>query len=151
MLHWKSKSYKSIILYVVLQKPLKWLNMATVHSGLLCERTQRISANLKSLVNTLRLRQNCCHFADDIFKSIFLNENIWTSINISLKFVPKGQISNISALVQIMAWCRPGNKPLFEPMVVNLLKHICVTWLQWVKPAYHVTWNVYILKKIINL
>ena len=29
-------------------------------------------------------------FADDIFKCIFLNENIWISINISLIFVPKG-------------------------------------------------------------
>ena len=28
--------------------------------------------------------------ADDIFKCIFLNENVWILINISLKFVPKG-------------------------------------------------------------
>ena len=39
--------------------------------------------------NTLRPRQNGCHFADDIFKCIFLNENIWTLIKISLKFVPR--------------------------------------------------------------
>ena len=32
-------------------------------------------------------------------KPIFLNENIRISINISLKFVPKGQINNIPALV----------------------------------------------------
>ena len=37
------------------------------------------------------------------FKCIFLNENIWISIKISLKFVPKGPINNIPALVQIMA------------------------------------------------
>ena len=41
--------------------------------------------------------------ADDILKCIFLNENIWISINISLKFVPKGGINNIPALVEIMA------------------------------------------------
>ena len=29
-------------------------------------------------------------FPDDIFKSIFLNEIVWISIKISLKFVPKG-------------------------------------------------------------
>ena len=52
-----------------------------------------------------------------IFKCIFVKENTWISIDISLKFVPKGQINNISALVQIMAWCRPGNKPLFEQMI----------------------------------
>ena len=34
-------------------------------------------------------------FADDIFKYIFLNENVWISINISLKFVRKDQINNI--------------------------------------------------------
>ena len=31
-----------------------------------------------------------------------------------------------------MAWCRPGDKPLSEPMMVNLLMHICVTRPQWV-------------------
>ena len=35
-------------------------------------------------------------------------------IKISLKVVPKGPINNIPALVQIMVWCRPGNKPLSE-------------------------------------
>ena len=40
--------------------------------------------------NTLRPRQNGRHFADDIFKCIFLIENIWIPIKISLKFVPQG-------------------------------------------------------------
>ena len=31
------------------------------------------------------------------------------------------------ALVQIMAWRRPGDKPLSEPMMLSLLTHICVT------------------------
>ena len=84
-------------------------------------------------VNTLRLRQNGRHFADDTFKRIFLNENARISIKISLKFVPKGLINNIPALVQIMAWRRPGDKPLSEPMMVNLLTHICVTRPQCVK------------------
>ena len=43
-------------------------------------------------------------FPDNIFKCIFLNEDIETSIRISLKFVPKGPINNIPSLVQIMAW-----------------------------------------------
>ena len=60
--------------------------------------------------NTLRPRQNVRHFPDDIFKCIFLNENIWISIKFSLKFVPKGPINNIPALVQIMAiiWTNAG-------------------------------------------
>ena len=86
-------------------------------------------------VNTLRPRQNGRHFADDTFKPIFLNENIWISIKISLKFVPKAPINNIPVLVQIMAWRRPGDKPLSEPMMVSFPTHICVTRPQWVKFA----------------
>ena len=84
------------------------------------------------IVNTLRPRQNGRHFTDDIFKRIFLNENVWILIKISLKFVSEGPINKISALVQIMAWCRPGDKPLSEPMMISLLTHICVTRPQWV-------------------
>ena len=70
-------------------------------------------------VNSLRPRQNRRHFADDVFKCNFLNENVWIQIKISLKFVPKGPINNIPALVQIMAWCRIGDKPLSEPMMAQ--------------------------------
>ena len=49
--------------------------------------------------NTLRPRQDGRLFPDDIFKLFFLNENIWIAIKISLKFVPKGPINNIPALV----------------------------------------------------
>ena len=52
-------------------------------------------------VNSLRpSKQDGRHFADDIFKGIFLNETIWIPINISLKFLPQGPINNILALVQ---------------------------------------------------
>ena len=85
-----------------------------------------------SVFNSLRQRPNRRHFADDIFKCISENENEWISHMISLKFVPKVRINNIPALVQIMAWRRPGDKPLSEPMMVSLLTHICVTRPQWV-------------------
>ena len=75
--------------------------------------------------NTLRLRQNCCHFADNIFKCIFQNEYERISLQISLKFVTKVRINKIPALVQIMAWCRP--------IMVKLLTCICITQPQWVK------------------
>ena len=82
--------------------------------------------------NTLRPRQDGRYFADDVLKCIFLNENVWISLKIPLKFVPRGPINNIPALLQIMAWRRPGDKPLSEPMMVSLLTHICVTRPQWV-------------------
>ena len=84
------------------------------------------------VLNTLRPRQNGYLFADDIFKRIFFNENIWILIQISMKSVPKDPINNIPALVQIMAWRRPGDKPLSGPMMVRLPTHICVTRPQWV-------------------
>ena len=79
------------------------------------------------VLNTLRPRQNRCHSADDIFKCMFLNKNGWISIKLSLKFVPKGLINNVPSLLQIIAWCWPGDKPLSEPIMVSLLTHICVT------------------------
>ena len=69
-------------------------------------------------VTTLRPRQNGQHYSH-IFKGIFLNENISILIkNKSLKVVIKGPTDNIPTLVQIMAWRRPGDKPLSEQMVV---------------------------------
>ena len=75
-------------------------------------------------VNPLRLKQNGRDFADGILKSIFFNEDVWILIEISLEFVPKCSINDIPALVQIMVWCRPGEKALSEPLVVILLMHI---------------------------
>ena len=87
-----------------------------------------------SYLNSLGPRQNGRHFADDNFRCIFVNENVWIPIKISLKFIPKGAINNIPALVKIMAWCRAGYKPLSEPMMVSLPTHICITRPQWVNP-----------------
>ena len=85
-----------------------------------------------TLFNPLRPRQDGRQFPDDIFKCIFVNDNVSIAIKISLRFVPKSPINNIAALVQIMAWRRPGDKPLSEPMLVSLPSHICVTRSQWV-------------------
>ena len=59
--------------------------------------------------------------------SNYIHYKVWNWIKISLKFVPRGPINNIRALVHIMAWRRLGDKPLSEPMMVSLLTHICVT------------------------
>ena len=82
--------------------------------------------------NTLVPKQNGRHFLDDISKGIY-----WMKTHtFRLRFhwsLFKDPINNISALVQIMTWRRPGNKPLSEPMMVNVLTHICITRPQWVK------------------
>ena len=72
------------------------------------------ATSAKYTFNTLRPRQNRHYFADDMFKWIFLNENVWKPIKISLKFVPSDSINNIPTLVQIMAWGQSGEKPLSD-------------------------------------
>ena len=65
------------------------------------------------LINTLRPRQNGrrWHF----------QMHVWIPIAISLKFVPEDPVSNIPALVRIVAWRRPGDKLLSESMMASLL------------------------------
>ena len=96
----------------------------------------------------LRPRQDGRYFADDVLKCFFLNENVWISLKIPLKLVPKGPINNILALVQIMAWRRPGDKPLSEPMLVFVLTHVyaslglneLIIWFIWLLTGRSVDW-----------
>ena len=80
--------------------------------------------------------------------AFFVNENVRIFIEISLKFVPKGPVNNIPALVQIMAWRRPGDKPLSEPMMGCLPTHICVTRPQWVYKRPLITQLVHNIKEV---
>ena len=61
--------------------------------------------------NTLWLRQNGHHIADDIFKLIFLNKSVLIVLKISLKFVAKVRINNIPASPgwhQAIIWTKDG-------------------------------------------
>ena len=81
-----------------------------------------IYASLSLYVWThLPLDKMAAILADDMFKCIFLNENICISNKISLKYVLWVFIDNRSVLVQKMAWCQPGDKPLSEPMLTWLI------------------------------
>ena len=86
---------------------------------------------MDNINNSLRPRQKCHHIKDDIFKCISMNETGQISLNISPKFGPQVRNNNIPALVQIMAWGLPGDKPLSVQMMVRLLTHICVTRPHW--------------------
>ena len=86
-------------------------------------------------------RDNMAAISQTTFSNAFSwMKNAWISLKISLKFVPNVRIDNIPALVQIMAWRRPGEKPLSEPMMVSLLMHICVTRPQWVNSNFEEVW-----------
>ena len=70
-------------------------------------------------INILRTRQDGRHFAFGILKYIFLNEDFWISNKSSSKYVPWGPTGNMSTLVQIMVWCRTGDKPLSDPIMTQ--------------------------------
>ena len=74
---------------------------------------------VQSSFTHLPLNKMAVILEDNILKCIFLNENDRILTQISLKFVPRSQIDNKSALVQVMAWCQTGNKPLPEPMMTQ--------------------------------
>ena len=109
------------------------------------------------LLNTLRPKQNGRRVADDTFERIFVSENVRISIKISPKFIPKGPINNIPALVRIMVWRRPGNKPLSEPMMVRLPTHVCVTQPQLFNHVMIVVlyawlwWPIYFYETLIDV
>ena len=84
--------------------------------------------------NILRLRRNEQHFTGNIFEYIFFEKNVWIFIQISLHFFLKDPINIIQAMAHRMALRHPGDKPLSEPMMVNLSIHICITQPQWVNP-----------------
>ena len=60
---------------------------------------------LSSICLHIEAEAKCRHFADDIFKRIFLNGNP-LKFHRSL-FLIEGPVNNIPVLVQIMAWRRP--------------------------------------------
>ena len=63
-------------------------------------------------LNTLRLRQDGCLFADVILKCIFLNLNSWIPYKISWKYVAWRLIDNKPSMVQIMGCRRAGDNPI---------------------------------------
>ena len=75
------------------------------------------------MLTTSRPGQNGCHFADDIFKNMFLYKTS-ILIQIALKYLSMNPINDKSSSVQIMAWHRIGAKPLSELMMVHFInKH----------------------------
>ena len=65
--------------------------------------------------------ENGRHFADGIFKNVYMNEKFCILIRISMKFIPRGLIDNKQALVPVMAWRRTGDKPLSEPILIQFM------------------------------
>ena len=99
------------------------------------------------------------HVADDIFNCIFLHENVWLSIKISLNVFPMGRINNIPALVQIMAWHLRGDKPwlvyrtIYASLgLIELTKQVCVGTAGWMKHQHmefhFIIFLAYVISKV---
>ena len=76
---------------------------------------------------TLRPRQYGCHFADDIFECIFLNENQYCFISKSAGFFPKDSLKNNPTLVQIWLDVEKMTSHYLNGWWHDLLVHICIT------------------------
>ena len=87
----------------------------------------------------MRQRQNGHHFADDILKYTFLNKKFLILNDIWLKFIPCGLIDNVLTWVQIMAWCKTGNKSLFHPMLTQFYVN---TWPHQATMSYDLLQNI---------
>ena len=69
-----------------------------------------METNMEDASTHLLLDKMAAILADGNFKCIFFNENDRIPIHISLKFVHRSPIDNESALVQVMAWRRTGDR-----------------------------------------
>ena len=69
------------------------------------------------VISTLNPRQNGIHSADDTLKSILLYDKYSILIQISLKFIHRGLIYDMSALVQIMSLWRTDHKQSSETIM----------------------------------
>ena len=80
------------------------------------------------------------HLIPLCYETLVVNWQNWlfTSFYQSRSVLSPNPINNIPVLVQILAWRRPGDKPLSGPMMVRLPTHICVTRPQWVNHRHAV-------------
>ena len=77
--------------------------------------------------NTWGPRQNDRHFPDHIFKYIFVNENVWIWIKISLKFVPNGPVGLTPTRRQAFIWT--NDDPVYWRIYASLdLDESNVSW-----------------------
>ena len=112
-----STHHSRVLTHHLLVRVIMLLQLSTYPEFIMFNYT-RLAITGKVMPNTLRPKQNGHHFPDNIFKCIFINENLRICVQISLTFVPHGAIKTTPLLVQIMAWHRTGDKPLSESKMI---------------------------------
>ena len=100
-----------------------------------------------SRVKTMKPRQNGHHFADDIFKCIFLNEYLYNLIQISLKFDPGIQLTiNQNSFGWLLG---AGKKPLSESKL-DLVHYndVIMSAMAYQSPAYRLLTQPFVQAQI---
>ena len=83
------------------------------------------------------------YFTDSLLKMFFLSENCCILITISLQCVNRSPHDNRLTLIQVMAWCCTGTKPLPDPMLIQIIDTYMHHRLQYIKGVQCVKsgWN----------
>ena len=125
VMHWNNKNYGYV--------------PPTSFQSKICDLAvkQQSPSQMQSILTHLPPGQNSRHFRRRHFKCIFLYKNDRIPIWISMKFVPRCPIDNITAFVQLMAWRRPGDKPITEPMLTHFIDAYMGHSGRWVKNHAH--------------
>ena len=94
-----------------------------------------------SIANAMEILQSCIKPSTLSLKngkSIFV-QNIRMLIQVELRCVSRGQIENISPLIQVMAWRREDDKSLPEQTLTHFTDTycICTSWPHWVITVQH--------------
>ena len=122
----------------------------TTNADLLC--VGHLRPLLPTEISTLRPRQNRCHFADAIFKCVFLNENAWIALKISLKFVPAitylcpHLIWSQGALAMRLRWNLDG---IFIKTQTIYLEQMH-PWKCYLQTLFHIVQNAMCVEKCSN-
>ena len=127
------KLLKYVVCFLIVQHCFRWWLGAIQTQAITWTSDDTEACDTKWNKSTVRPIRKRIHFAVNIFKCIFLNGDVWIWLKFHWSLFLRVQWRIFLALVQIMAWCWPGDKPLSEAMMVRLLTYICVTWPQWVQ------------------
>ena len=117
---------------------MAWCCQATSHYLNQCWRRSPMPNGVTrpQWVNSSPSGQNGHHFACDIQRCIFMNENFCIWIKFSQKFALTGPINNVPALGLIMAWHHIGDKPLSKPLLTWFTNSYMRPWGKWVNESH---------------
>ena len=71
----------------------------------------------------------------------------WILISVSMNFVTKSLLNNKSSLVQVMAWCPTGDKPLLDLIMAKFIKR---QWVNLLSEFCHYIFYIILSKSVLR-